>query len=128
LLAAGAHDAYLVPIIMKKGRPGILLSAITDRAHMDAVITLIFRETPSIGLRIHAVGRRKLLRRELVLPTSFGPVRAKVVGRDGGTVVTAEFEECKRLAQERNMPLAEVMRALNEELRSLSSSHPENHP
>jgi pyridinium-3,5-bisthiocarboxylic acid mononucleotide nickel chelatase len=128
LLAAGAHDAYLVPIIMKKGRPGILLSAITDRTHMDDVIALIFRETPSIGLRIHVVGRRKLRRRELVLPTSFGPVRAKAVERDGGTVVTAEFEECKRLAQERNMPLAHVMRVINEELRSRSSSTLENHP
>jgi uncharacterized protein (DUF111 family) len=92
------------------------------------VIALIFRETTSIGLRIHAVGRRKLRRLEMVLPTSFGPVRAKAVERDGGTVVTAEFEECKRLAQERNMPLAHVMRVLNEELHSQSSSILENHP
>jgi uncharacterized protein (DUF111 family) len=50
----------------------------------------------------------------------------KAVERDGATVVTAEFEECKRIARERNMPLAEVMRIVNTELRS-SSPTPEEH-
>jgi len=118
LLQAGAHDAYLIPIIMKKGRPGILLSALTDRTHLDAVTALIFRETTSIGLRIQAVGRRKLVRRTFSVRTSFGLLAVKAVEREGGTVLSAEFEECKRIARERNMPLAEVMRIINTELRS----------
>ena len=122
LLQAGAHDAYLVPVIMKKGRPGILLSALTDRAHLDAVTALIFRETTSIGLRIQTVGRRKLLRKTLSVRTSFGLLAAKAVERDGTVVITAEFEECKRIARERNMPLAEVMRIVNTELRSSSTT------
>lgn len=122
LLQAGAHDAYLVPVIMKKGRPGILLSALTDRAHLDAVTALIFRETTSIGLRIQTVGRRKLLRKTLSIRTSFGLLAAKAVERDGTTVMTAEFEECKRIAREHNMPLAEVMRIVNTELRSSSTT------
>ena len=126
LLLAGAHDAYLIPVIMKKGRPGILLSALTDRAHLDTVTAMIFRETTSIGLRIQTVGRRKLLRRTFSAKTSFGPLAVKAVERDGVTVVTAEFEECKRIARERNMPLAEVMRIVNTELRS-SSPTPEEH-
>ncbi|MCC6398696.1 MAG: LarC family nickel insertion protein, partial [Bacteroidetes bacterium] len=126
LLQAGAHDAYLIPVIMKKGRPGILLSALTDRARLDAVTAMIFRETTSIGLRIQTVGRRKLLRRTFSVKTSFGPLAVKAVERNGTTVVTAEFEECKRIARERNMPLAEVMRIINAELRS-STTTPEEH-
>ncbi len=122
LLEAGAHDAYLIPVIMKKGRPGILLSVLTDRAHLDAVTDLIFRETTSIGLRIQTVGRRKLVRHTFSVPSSFGPLAVKAVERDGTTVITAEFEECKRIARERNLPLAEVMRVINTELHSSSST------
>jgi len=74
LLAAGAHDAYLVPIIMKKGRPGILLSVMTPRAVLGGVTELIYRETTTIGLRLLPVGRRKLPRRHLELRTSLGTV------------------------------------------------------
>lgn len=128
LLAAGAHDAYLVPIIMKKGRPGILLSVLTSRPHMQDTVNIIFRETTSIGLRIHTVGRRKLARQEVMRQTSFGPVAAKAVERDGIVTLVAEFEECKRIAGERNLPLASVMRQLNEELRSQTSSQQETTP
>lgn len=128
LLQAGAHDAYLIPVIMKKGRPGILLSALTDPRHLDAITALIFRETPSIGLRIQQVGRRKLRRRPLTVTTSFGPVQAKAVERDGVTIVTAEFEECKRIALEKSLPLADVMRRINTELRSSSPTAEEPHP
>jgi pyridinium-3,5-bisthiocarboxylic acid mononucleotide nickel chelatase len=116
LLAAGAHDAYLTPIIMKKGRPGILLSTLTSRQRMQEAINVIFRETTSIGLRIHTVGRRKLPRQELTVPTSFGSVRVKAVEREGAVVLSAEYEECKRIAGERHLPLTAVMRQINEEL------------
>jgi len=128
LLAAGAHDAYLIPVIMKKGRPGILLSVLTTRPRMQEAISVIFRETTSIGLRIHTVGRRKLARQEVTLETSFGPVAAKAVEREGTVTVAAEFEECKRIAGERNLPLATVMRQINDELRSQTSSQQEAIP
>jgi pyridinium-3,5-bisthiocarboxylic acid mononucleotide nickel chelatase len=128
LLAAGAHDAYLIPVIMKKGRPGILLSVLTDPARVEEISAVIFRETSSIGLRIQTVGRRKLARRALTVNTSLGPVQAKAVERDGSTVVTAEYEECKRIATARNLPLAEVMRIVNTELRSSSSTIEEHRP
>lgn len=128
LLEAGAHDAYLVPVVMKKGRPGILLSVLTDPSRVDAVSAVILRETTSIGLRVQTVGRRKLPRRAVMAHTSLGTVRAKSVERDGVTVVTAEYEECKRIAIERNMPVAEVMRILNTELRSSSIIHGESQP
>jgi uncharacterized protein (TIGR00299 family) protein len=128
LLATGAHDAYLVPIIMKKGRPGILLSVLTSRPRVQEAIAVIFRETTSIGVRVQSVGRRKLSRQEVTMNTSFGPVLAKAVEREGVVTVTAEFEECKRIAGDRQLPLVSVMRQINEELRSQTSSNQEIAP
>lgn len=116
LLASGAHDAYLIPIIMKKGRPGILLSVMVERLKLDSIITTIYSQTSTIGLRIQNIGRKKLPRRKIDVHTSLGTVRAKVVHRDNGDVVTAEFEECKRIAEEKQMPLMEVMRILEREI------------
>ncbi len=117
LLEAGAHDAYLIPVIMKKGRPGILLSVLTPASTLEAITTFLYRETSTIGLRVQHIGRRKLPRRELTAHTSLGPVRAKAVLRDGDETITAEFEECRRLARERGIPLQEVIRRLGQELR-----------
>jgi hypothetical protein len=118
LLAAGAHDAYLVPVVMKKGRPGILLSAMVPPHLEQNAIALIYRETSTIGVRVQHISRRKLARRETTVATSFGPVRAKAVVRDGREAVAPEFEECKRIALERGLPLLEVMRTLEQELRT----------
>ena len=117
LLGAGAHDAYLVPVIMKKGRPGVLLSVMVGRTHLDAVVAVLYRETSTIGLRIHQTGRRKLPRRHVEAVTSMGTVKAKAVFRDGKEIITPEYEECRRIAQERNIPLLEVMRILELEMR-----------
>lgn len=121
LLAAGAHDAYLIPIIMKKGRPGILLSAMVHTSKLDAAIQCIYRETSTIGLRLQHIGRRKLPRRHLEVKTSFGMVKAKAVIRDGREIISPEFEECKRIAQEKRIPVLEVMRALEREISSQRS-------
>lgn len=118
LLTAGAHDAYLVPIIMKKGRPGVLLSVMVNSARLDTIINLIYQQTSTIGVRIQNIGRRKLSRRQVEIQTSFGPIRAKSVVRGDKEVVTAEFEECKRIAEERGLPLMQVMQRLEIELQS----------
>lgn len=117
LLAAGAHDAYLVPIIMKKGRPGILLSVMAPKPDLETITSLIYRETSTIGLRIQEIGRKKLPRRHLTVNTSFGPVAAKAVLRDGVELLSPEFEECKRIAGEHALPVLDVMRRLEQELR-----------
>ncbi len=116
LLASGAHDAYLVPVIMKKGRPGILLSAMADRSRLDDVVEILYRETSTIGLRIQRIDRRKLPRRQFELQTSFGPVKVKAVLRGTVETVAAEYEECKRIAAERGLPLLDVMRAVEQEI------------
>jgi len=112
LLQAGAHDAYLIPIIMKKGRPGVLLSVMTDKAKLESVVSIIYRQTTTIGLRIQHIGRRKLPRETMEVQTSLGPIRAKLVIRDGKNVITPEFDECKRIARQTGRPLPEVMRIL----------------
>lgn len=116
LLAAGAHDAYLVPIIMKKGRPGILLSVMVEKSRLEAVTHLLYTQTSTIGLRIQEIGRRKLPRRQVEMHTQFGMVRMKAVLRDGTEVLAPEFEECKRIADERGIPLLEVQQALLREI------------
>jgi uncharacterized protein (TIGR00299 family) protein len=116
LLAAGAHDAYLVPIIMKKGRPGILLSVMASKQKMDDVASIIYSQTSTIGLRIHPLGRRKLPRREVELKTSFGTIRAKSVVRNGRDTIVPEFDECKRIAEKTGRPVLEIMRAIEHEL------------
>jgi len=116
LLAAGAHDAYLIPIIMKKGRPGILLSVMAPSGIAQVIIDLLYRETSTIGLRIQHVGRRKLPRSHREVTTSFGRIKAKAVIRDGKEVIAPEFEECRRIAQETGRPVLEILRAIEAEL------------
>jgi hypothetical protein len=118
LFSAGAYDAYMIPILMKKGRPGIILSALVERAKIDRILNIIFRETTTLGVRIQSIERKKLPRSTKPVQTSFGTVSAKVINVDGKEQLRVEFEECKRIAVEKNLPLAEVYRKLEKELSS----------
>ena len=110
LMTAGAHDAYLTPIIMKKGRPAVLLSALADRTKSDTLLDIIFRETTSIGVRIHEVGRKKLSREIREVLTPHGPVRVKVSSRGSEVMnIAPEYEDCKRIAEEKQIPLKQIM-------------------
>jgi pyridinium-3,5-bisthiocarboxylic acid mononucleotide nickel chelatase len=110
LIEAGAHDAYVTPIIMKKGRPGHLLSVLTEQGAVDRVLDVIFRETTSIGVRIHEVGRKKLSREIREVETSYGTVRVKISRRGEEILtVTPEYEDCRKLAEEKNVPLKSII-------------------
>ncbi|MEK6572070.1 MAG: LarC family nickel insertion protein, partial [Bacteroidota bacterium] len=117
LFAAGAHDAYLVPIIMKKGRPGILLSVLVNRGKLYPILEIIFSETTTLGVRIQHTERKKLPRIQKEVETSFGKVKVKAVVFSGEERLLPEFEECRRIAVERKLPLVEVYRILESELR-----------
>lgn len=121
LIEAGAHDAYLVPVIMKKGRPGILLSVMTGKSRLETITQIIYKETSTIGLRIQEIGRRKLPREHIEVQTQFGPVKAKAVTRDGVMILSPEFEECRRIAAERGIPLLRVQEELMREFSSRKS-------
>ena len=110
LMSKGAHDVYLTPIIMKKGRPAILLSVLTDKSKSAEVLDTIFRETTSIGVRIQEVGRKKLSREIRTVETPYGKVRVKISRRgDEIMTITPEYEDCKKLAEEKQVPLKTVM-------------------
>ncbi|MFQ5798971.1 MAG: nickel pincer cofactor biosynthesis protein LarC, partial [Bacteroidota bacterium] len=77
LLNTGAHDAYLLPIVMKKGRPGILLSAMVSRKKLDDVLKVFFGQTTTLGVRIQQTERRTLPRVQKEVRTSLGVVKVK---------------------------------------------------
>jgi pyridinium-3,5-bisthiocarboxylic acid mononucleotide nickel chelatase len=116
LMAAGANDAFLTPILMKKGRPAHLLTALVERSKMDAILSIMFRETSTLGVRIQHVERRKLTRTQSTVQTSLGMVTVKSVTVDGKEKLIPEYEECRRLAGEQNLPLKEVYSILDREL------------
>jgi uncharacterized protein (TIGR00299 family) protein len=112
LLSAGALDAYLTPVLMKKGRPGFLITALAEMAAREAVEELLFRETTTLGVRRQEWDRTVLEREVVPVTTAYGPVGVKV-GRRGGRVYNAqpEFEDCQRAAGAAGVPIKEVWAA-----------------
>lgn len=110
-MTAGALDISLVPLHMKKGRPGFLLRIICDPAHMLRMEELIFSETSAIGLRLRYEQRITLPRKQIMVQTCYGDVQAKEIRMgNGDRVVTPEYESCCRIADKHNIPLQEVYR------------------
>ena len=111
LLAEGALDVYVAPVHMKKGRPGHLLSVLATEDGAEHLADLVLAETTTLGVRFHAVERRKLKREAASVETEFGPVRVKVCHWPGGRRVTPEYEDCARLARAGGVPIQSVYRA-----------------
>lgn len=111
LFTEGARDAYLTPVIMKKGRPGVVLSVLADPDRTQSFTDLVFRETTTLGIRIRRVERQTISRRREVVETAFGPVAVKVASYGGRTRLAPEFEDCARIASEQDVPILEVYRA-----------------
>ena len=109
-LAAGALDVFATPIQMKKSRPGMLVSILCKPEDESKFQAMLFAETTTLGVRSHLVERYALPREHVTVTTRFGEVRVKVA-RTGGRVLHAspEFEDCRKLAEEKNVPLQEVM-------------------
>lgn len=109
---AGALDVYSTPIQMKKNRPGLCVSCICAVADVDRLAELIFRETTTIGIR-YFLAERKTLEREFVpVESAYGRVAMKISLLRGRVVNYApEFEDCRRLASEKGVPLKEVQSA-----------------
>jgi uncharacterized protein (TIGR00299 family) protein len=100
LLAAGAVDAYLTPVVMKKGRPGIVVTTLAPEGARGSICDLLFRETTTIGVRFDPVERETLERRWDDVPVEGGIVRVKVAGRAGEVLnVAPEFDDCLRVAE-----------------------------
>jgi uncharacterized protein (TIGR00299 family) protein len=119
-LAAGALDVTCTPVQMKKNRPGLMVSVLTRPEFESALTRLLFAETTTIGVRI-TEARRKVLDREVVtVETAYGAVKMKVARLEGNTANAApEFEDCRRLAEEKSVPLKEVIQAAQAAYRKL---------
>jgi len=111
LLAAGALDVYTLPIQMKKGRSGLLLTVLCEPARANALESVVFAETPTFGVRRTTMRRSKLRRRHETVQTPFGPIRMKIGEREGAATVSPEFEDCRAAAETNGVPLRVVMTA-----------------
>jgi uncharacterized protein (TIGR00299 family) protein len=112
LLAEGAREAFLVPVVMKKSRPGTMLRVLVTPADRERLAAIVFAETSTIGLRYTTWQRTVLPREERTVETPYGAVRVKVARAPDGTPNLApEFEDCRRLARERGVPLKLVHQA-----------------
>jgi hypothetical protein len=117
LFAAGALDAWLQPIVMKKGRPALLIGALCEPARSSAVESALFAESTTLGVRRHAVSRTALARRMIEVRTRFGMVPIKVAGAAPEIANAApEYEACRTLARAHGVPVKLVYQAALAEL------------
>ncbi|WP_158789579.1 nickel pincer cofactor biosynthesis protein LarC [Granulicella sp. L46] len=111
-LAAGAMDVMLTPVIMKKGRPGTLLTVLCSDKTQQKLERLILRETSTLGMRIRRDERSCLERHHLAVQTPYGEIRVKIGKLDGEVMNAApEFEDCRAAAVRCDIPLKQVQQA-----------------
>ena len=112
LLDVGASDAWLTPILMKKGRPAHTLSVLCPFAAADAVRRVVFTETSTIGLREQVVGKHALARSERVVTVDGHPIRVKVASHEGHVVTeNPEYDDVAAAAAALERPVKDVLRA-----------------
>lgn len=112
LFAEGAKDVYLTQVMMKKGRPGILVSVLGAPVDVHRLCGVLLGETTTIGVRIQEVKRIKAARVASTVTTPLGELRVKIAEVDGRRRVTPEYEDCARVAREKAVPILEVYRAV----------------
>ena len=111
-MQAGARDAWLTPILMKKGRPGHQLSALCQPDAADRVEREIFLHSSTLGVRRYEVRRAGLARTQRTVTTPWGEVRVKLGYLDGELINRApEFEDCRALAREAQVAVQQVYQA-----------------
>ena len=110
LLEEGALDAFVMPVQMKKNRPGALLTVLCKPADASKLTQLIFVETTTLGVRRRDEVRQTLARRWENVSTEWGEVRIKIASMNGTvTNYAPEYEDCRRIAAEHHVPLKTVM-------------------
>lgn len=112
LLEAKALDVYTTSIHMKKNRPGVLLTVLAPAELAAKMEKIIFRETGTLGIRRWTACRHKLERRPHTVETAFGSIAGKIaVLSDGDLSFSPEYEACRKIAEERQLPLKDVYEA-----------------
>jgi hypothetical protein len=119
---AGARDAYLAPLIMKKGRPGVKLTVLAGNNEWETLLKVILKETGTLGVRVRREERVTLERKVVQVDTAYGPVRVKVALLKGSILrAKPEFEDCRARALEHGVPVRTVAAEAEIEFRALSS-------
>ena len=110
LFEAGAVDVFLTPVIMKRSRPGTVLTALTPRARVDDLARVLFEESSTIGVRWTEWQRTTLAREVVTLTTTYGAIAFKVSRLEGRVVtVTPEFADIARIARDKALPVREAL-------------------
>ncbi|HZX36096.1 MAG TPA: nickel pincer cofactor biosynthesis protein LarC [Thermodesulfobacteriota bacterium] len=110
LIKQGALDAFITPVQMKKGRPGFLLTVLAGEKEKDKLTEIIFRESTAIGVRHYRAARTCLERKIARVKTPLGLVRVKVSTLGDEIInIQPEYEDCKKIAEKKKLPLREVM-------------------
>ena len=116
LFERGALDVWFTPIQMKKNRPAVTLSVLAQPEHEGAIVKTLLQETSTFGLRVQRVGRHQAERELIQLDSSVGAVGVKMKRLSGEIIgLSPEYEDCRRIAKERSMPLHEVYRIVSAE-------------
>ena len=112
LFDAGALDVYVTPLLMKKGRPGHLLTVLCDPWKTAELVEILFAETTTFGVRTYRTQKHCLERESRTVKTPYGPVKVKI-GTLGGKIVSIspEYESCRKLAKSKRVPLKEIYAA-----------------
>ncbi len=123
LFQAGAHDVFLTNILMKKTRPGVKLTVLCDKDHLNELKNILLTETTSLGLRTFPVEKTMLDRKAWKLQTKYGDVRIKTSYVNGKIIrEKPEYDDCKKISIESGEPISQIVleieAALNKEVKN----------
>ncbi len=122
LFEEGAIDVYLIPVFMKKNRPGTMMQVLCMENRKKSIINRILSETTSLGVRYYDVQRAKLVRKQINVKTTYGIIKAKEIQQSNGSFrIVPEYEVCKKIALEKNIPLRIVYDTIAKEA---AGNHP----
>jgi len=120
LFAAGALDVYVTPLLMKKNRPGHLITVLCDPSKTSELVELLLMETTTFGVRTYRTHKYSLERESKTVKTPYGPVKVKIGSLGGKTLtVSPEYESCRKLAKNKRVPLKEIYAAAEAAARNL---------
>ncbi|MCP4704307.1 MAG: nickel pincer cofactor biosynthesis protein LarC [candidate division Zixibacteria bacterium] len=106
---AGAYEVFLTPVIMKKNRPGHILTVLCKNDLSDKICGIIFNETSTAGIRFRSESRRTLDRKEKVIETRFGQIRVKILKLKDGFKIQPEYDDCRDAAENHKVPLRKII-------------------
>lgn len=129
LRSVGVADAWCVPALMRKGRPGQVLTVLADPDRVDLVCRLLFERTPTLGVRVRSVQRRSLRRGRIEVPVGEHRVSVKYGLLDGRVVtVQPEYAEALTAARATDQPVSDVLTAATHQARTALAHNPPEHP